>query len=68
MFRSFPRQKDFLSNFLKILIIVALIGGIFLRFYNLDGKALSNDETFSLTYIYGHSLAGVIDRKILSVI
>ena len=67
MFRSFPRQKDFLSNFLKILIIVALIGGIFLRFYNLDGKALSNDETFSLTYIYGHSLAGVIDTKILSV-
>ena len=38
-----------------------------MRFYNLDGKALSNDETFSLTYIYGHSLAEIIDTKIVTV-
>lgn len=54
---------------LKILIIAAIIAGIWLRFYNLDGKLYSNDETFSNTYIFGHELseAGIIDRKIVSV-
>ncbi len=66
-FKTFDRHNNIMPNWLKILTIFALITGVFLRFYNLDGKALSNDETFSLTYIYGHSLAAIIDSKIVTV-
>jgi uncharacterized membrane protein len=62
-------KRDF-SNFsilLKILIVFALVVGIFGRFSSLDSKALSNDETFSSTYIYGHSLAEIIDDDIVTV-
>ncbi len=44
---------NFKSNLLKVLIIISLIVGIGCRFYDLNGKALSNDETFSATYILG---------------
>ena len=44
---------NFKSNLLKVLIIISLIVGIGCRFYDLNGKALSNDETFSSTYILG---------------
>ncbi len=56
------------SLFLKILIIVALILGVVLRFVNLDGKLYSNDETFSTTYIFGHNLgqAGLIDSRLIT--
>lgn len=64
--------KQSLSGFsiiLKILIVLALIAGVVLRFSNLDGKLYSNDETFSTTYIFGHNLAdaGVIDSRIITV-
>jgi uncharacterized membrane protein len=61
------RSSSWFYSFLKTLTIVALIIGIFCRFYNLDSKALSNDETFSSTYIYGHSLTEIIDTQIVSV-
>ncbi|MBR8830315.1 MAG: glycosyltransferase family 39 protein [Chlorogloea purpurea SAG 13.99] len=43
-----------------------MIGGILLRFNNLEGKLYSNDETFSTTYIYGQQLTEVIETKIIS--
>jgi uncharacterized membrane protein len=57
------------SNFLKILIVVAIIAGIILRFYNLDGKLYSNDETFSTTYIFGRDLAqgGMLEQRIVTI-
>ena len=60
-FQAFPIS-------LIILIVVGIIAGVYLRFYNLDGKLYSNDETFSTTYIFGHDLAkaGIIDRQIVS--
>ncbi|BAY41023.1 hypothetical protein NIES2111_54130 [Nostoc sp. NIES-2111] len=47
-----------IPNWLLILVILSLIIGVFLRFYHLDQKVYSFDETFSSTYIYGqHSQA-----------
>jgi uncharacterized membrane protein len=55
--------------FLRILIFLAIILGVFFRFYDLDEKLYSNDETFSTTYIFGWDLAqtGAIDNRIVSV-
>lgn len=66
MKKNFSASQSQLSNFLKILIALALITGIFCRFYNIDQKALSNDETFSSTYIYGQNLAQIIDTQIVT--
>ncbi|GEA25735.1 hypothetical protein MiAbW_00272 [Microcystis aeruginosa NIES-4325] len=55
-----------IPNWLKALVLISLILGIFLRFYNLDGKLYSNDEAFSTTYIYGQNIANIIDVKIVS--
>ena len=60
-------MENFKSNLLKVLIVISLVVGISCRFYNLNGKALSNDETFSSTYIYGHSLSHLIDRDIVPI-
>ncbi len=57
--------QDF-PKILRILMIIALILGIFWRFYNLDVKVFSNDETFSLTNIFGRNLVPVIDVKIVT--
>lgn len=55
------------SSLLKILIILSLILGIFFRFYNLDGKVYSSDETFSSLRIFGRNIAEVIDNRIVTV-
>lgn len=62
-----PRLKTSLGGFPKLLVIIALVIGVFLRFYNLDGKLYSNDETFSTTNIFGRDVAEIIDTQIVSV-
>ena len=69
---KFPKIVQSFNDFsivLRILIVLALISGVVLRFSNLDGKLYSNDETFSTTYIFGHDLAsaGIIDNRIITV-
>ncbi|MBC1256529.1 MULTISPECIES: glycosyltransferase family 39 protein [Nostocaceae] len=58
-----------IPNWLLIISTVALVLGIFLRFYHLEQKVYSFDETFSSTYIYGqHSQAYQnFDNSILSI-
>ena len=61
---SFGRQG--FPKILRLLIIISLILGIFYRFYNLDTKPYSNDETFSATNIFGRNLSPIIDIKIVT--
>ncbi|MEP0857766.1 glycosyltransferase family 39 protein [Trichocoleus sp. DQ-U1] len=53
-----------LPLFLKALLILSLVLGIFLRFYHLDQKIYSNDETFSTTYIFGQRFLAVDDSVV----
>lgn len=41
--------------------------GVVLRFHSLDFKVFSNDETFSLTTIFGHSLGEIQARQVMTV-
>ncbi|HYW19806.1 MAG TPA: glycosyltransferase family 39 protein [Nodularia sp. (in: cyanobacteria)] len=42
-----------LPTWFQIILILSIVIGIFLRFYHLEQKVYSFDETFSSTYIYG---------------
>jgi uncharacterized membrane protein len=53
--------------YLKVLILLSIILGIFFRFYALDTRVYSNDETFSSLQIFGYDLASVIDGPALTV-
>jgi uncharacterized membrane protein len=55
------------STYLKVLIVVSIILGIFFRFYALDERVYSNDETFSSLQIFGHNLSGIIDGSAVTV-
>lgn len=63
------QERYKISNLLLIFLIGSLILGIFLRFYHLDQKVYSFDETYSSTYIYGqHSSAYKnFDGSVLSI-
>ncbi|MBW4520417.1 MAG: glycosyltransferase family 39 protein [Scytolyngbya sp. HA4215-MV1] len=54
---------------LKTLIVLSILLGIFFRFYNLELKVYSFDETFTSTYMYGqHTKAfNNFDGAVLSV-
>ncbi|QLE56259.1 glycosyltransferase family 39 protein [Nostoc sp. TCL26-01] len=63
-------QKQFkIPRWLVIISILSLILGIFLRFYHLEQKVYSFDETFSSTYIYGQQVKAYeqFDRDVLSI-
>jgi uncharacterized membrane protein len=53
--------------YLKVLILLSIILGIFFRFHALDTRVYSNDETFSSLQIFGYDLASVIDGPTLTV-
>ena len=55
------------STHLKILIILSIILGIFFRFYALDERVYSNDETFSSLQIFGYNLSEIIDGSAATV-
>ncbi|MBD2347096.1 glycosyltransferase family 39 protein [Anabaena subtropica] len=58
MENKISQERYKFPHWLLIILIVSLILGIFLRFYHLDQKVYSFDETYSSTYIYGqHSQA-----------
>ncbi|MBO3461543.1 glycosyltransferase family 39 protein [Aetokthonos hydrillicola Thurmond2011] len=46
-------------NWLRFVIIIVLVVGIFFRFYNLDGKVYWHDETYTSLRISGYSAAEV---------
>lgn len=66
MLARIQKDLDRVPLWLIILALVCLLGGIVLRFSNLEGKLYSNDEAFSTTYIYGRNLAEIIDTQIVS--
>ncbi|MBD2682042.1 MULTISPECIES: glycosyltransferase family 39 protein [Nostoc] len=54
MMFSFRKKKSFIEIF-KIITIILLILGIFLRFANIERKNFWADETFTHLRIYGHT-------------
>lgn len=46
-------------NWLRFLIVVVLVVGIFFRFFNLDGKVYSYDETYTSLRISGYTATEV---------
>jgi len=53
------RHLKLAPNWLRFLIIVVLVVGIFFRFYNLDGKVYWHDETYTSLRISGYTVAEV---------
>ncbi|MBR8837043.1 MAG: glycosyltransferase family 39 protein [Stigonema ocellatum SAG 48.90 = DSM 106950] len=53
------RHLKLAPNWLRFLIIVVLVVGVFFRFLNLDGKVYWHDETFTSLRISGYTAAEV---------
>ncbi|OKH36049.1 hypothetical protein NIES2119_18840 [[Phormidium ambiguum] IAM M-71] len=52
-----------LPNIIKLLIVLSLVLGLFFRFYALDKKVYSNDETFSTLLIFNHDLSEILKQS-----
>ena len=50
------RQITLIPSWLRFLIIVLLVMGILFRFFNLDGKVYSHDETYTSLRISGYTV------------
>lgn len=55
------------SKSFRVLMLSLCVLGIVLRFHGLDFKVFSNDETFSVVTIFGHSLSEIQARQVMSV-
>ncbi|MBO3462183.1 glycosyltransferase family 39 protein [Aetokthonos hydrillicola Thurmond2011] len=60
------RNDDLFLNIFKVLTIVLIVIGIFLRFINLDGKISWADETFTYLRIYGHTKSDLMQEVVNS--
>jgi uncharacterized membrane protein len=61
-------NNDLFLNTFKLLTIVLILIGIFLRFSNLDEKIFWADETFTYLRIYGHTKADLMQEVVNSQI
>ncbi|MDZ7956763.1 MAG: glycosyltransferase family 39 protein [Aulosira sp. DedQUE10] len=62
------RNDDLFLNSFKLLTIVLIAIGIFLRFLNLDEKISWADETFTYLRIYGHTKSDLMQEVVKSQI
>ncbi|MBD2447758.1 glycosyltransferase family 39 protein [Nostoc sp. FACHB-152] len=59
------RNFKLAPSWLRLLIVVVLVVGVFFRFFNLDGKIYWHDETFTSLRISGYT-AGEVKQRILT--
>lgn len=53
------RHIKLAPNWLRFLIVVVLVVGIFFRFFNVDGKVYGHDETYTSLRISGYTTTEV---------
>ncbi|ARV62394.1 hypothetical protein BZZ01_30545 [Nostocales cyanobacterium HT-58-2] len=53
------RHIKLAPNWLRFLIVVVLVVGVFFRFFNIDGKVYGNDETYTSLRISGYTTTEV---------
>lgn len=53
------RHIKLAPNWLRFLIVVVLVVGVFFRFFNLEGKVYGHDETYTSLRISGYTVAEV---------
>lgn len=56
------QNKKLLTNWLRFLLIILLVLGVFFRFFNLDRKAYWRDEAATLLRISGYTQAEVLQQ------
>lgn len=64
MSNSIIQNFKLAPSWLRFLVVVLLIVGVFFRFFNLDGKIYWHDETFTSLRISGYT-AGEVKQKII---
>ncbi|MBD0387336.1 MAG: glycosyltransferase family 39 protein [Nostoc sp. C3-bin3] len=62
------KYDDLFFNSFKLLTVVLIIIGIFIRFINLDEKITWADETFTYLRIYGHTKSDLMQEVVNSQI
>lgn len=65
MGNSIIRNFKLAPSWLRLLIVVVLVVGVFFRFFNLDGKIYWHDETFTSLRISGYT-AGEVRQRIFT--
>jgi uncharacterized membrane protein len=66
MGNSIIRNFKLAPSWLRLLIVVVLVVGVFFRFFNLDGKIYWHDETFTSLIISGYTADEVKQRILIN--